>query len=179
MIKTIAITVVVLLAVAVVAVLILAAAKPDTFQVARSTSIKAPPEKIFPLINDFRSWTAWSPYEKKDPDMKRSFSGASSGKGAVYEWDGDKNVGKGRLEIADTSPPSKITIKLGMIRPFEANNIVQYTLEPKGDSTNVTWAMQGQTPFLGKVVHVFIDMDRMVGQDFEIGLANLKAIAEK
>ena len=179
MFKTIALTIVVLLGIAIVAVLILAAAKPDTFRIARSTSIKAPPEKIFPLINDFRSWTAWSPYEKKDPDMKRTFSGAPSGKGTVYEWEGDKNVGSGRMEIADTSPPSKVTIKLDMIKPFAAHNIVEYTLERKGDATDITWAMQGQTPYFAKIIHVFINMDKMVGRDFEAGLADLKALAEK
>ena len=179
MIKTIAITAAVLFTVAIVVVLALAASKPDTFKVARSASIAAPPEKIFPLINDFRSWTSWSPYETKDPDMKRSYSGAASGKGAIYEWDGDKNVGKGRLEIADTVAPSKLTIKLDMIKPFEANNVVEYTLQPKGDATEVTWAMQGRTPFLGKVVHVFLDMDKMVGNDFAAGLAKLKTVAER
>ena len=178
MFKTIALAIIVLLAVAVVVVLILAASKPDVFRVARSTSIKAPPDKIYALINDFHQWTAWSPYEKKDPDMKRTFSGAASGKGAAYEWEGDKNVGKGRMEIADTSP-SRITIKLDMLKPFEAHNTVVYTLEPRGDSTNVTWAMEGQTPFLGKVIHVFIDMDKMVGRDFEDGLASLKTLTEK
>jgi hypothetical protein len=111
--------------------------------------------------------------------MKRSFSGAAAGKGAVYEWEGDGNVGKGRMEIADIAPPSKLTIKLNMLKPMEANNIVEYTLDRRGDVTNVTWALQGQTPFLGKVLHVFIDMDKMVGRDFEAGLADLKAVAEK
>ena len=179
MFKTIALAIVVLLAVTVVVVLILAASKPDVFRVARSTSIKAPPDKIYALINDFHRWTAWSPYEKKDPDMKRTFSGATSGKGAAYEWEGDKNVGKGRMKIADTSPPFRITIKLDMLKPIEAHNTVVYTLEPRGDSTNVTWAMEGQTPFLGKVIHVFIDMDKMVGRDFEEGLASLKTLTEK
>jgi uncharacterized protein YndB with AHSA1/START domain len=142
-------------------------------------SIKAPPEKIFALINDFQSWSAWSPYEHKDPGMKRSYSGAASGKGAVYEWDGDKNVGKGRMEIADTFPPSKVTLKLDMVKPFDVNNIVEFTLQPNAEATNVTWALNGHTPYLAKVVHVFLDMDRMVGKDFETGLANLKATAER
>lgn len=179
MIETFAIIVVVLLVVLIAAVLIFAASKPDIFRVQRLASIKAPPGKIFALINDFRSWPAWSPYEKKDPAMKKTYSGAASGKGAVYEWEGDKNVGKGRIEIADASPPSKVTLKLDMIKPFAAHNIVEFTLEPIGDSTNVTWAMNGHTPYIAKVMHVFVDMDRMVGKDFEAGLANLKAVAEK
>lgn len=179
MIKTIVITVAVLLVVAVAAILIYAATKPDTLRVQRATSIKAPPDKIFALINDFNAWGAWSPYEKKDPAMKRTRSGAPIGKGAVYEWDGNKDVGKGRMEIVDTSPPSKITIKLDFEKPFEGHNIVDFTMEPKGDSTNVTWAMQGRSPYFAKVIGVFINMDRMIGQDFEVGLANLKALAEK
>jgi Polyketide cyclase / dehydrase and lipid transport len=179
MLKTIVIVVLVLLVLAVVVVLVLAAAKPDTFRVQRATSINAPPEKIFALINDLHGWGAWSPYEKKDPAMKRTFSGAPSGKGAVYEWDGDKNVGAGRLAIANASPPSKVTLNLDMFRPLEAHNMVVFTLEPKGESTNVTWAMDGKVPYLAKIVHVFLNVDKMVGQDFEAGLANLKAVAEK
>ena len=175
MIKIIAIVFVVLIA----GLLIYAATKPDTFRVQRSTSIKAPPEKIFPLINDFHSFGAWSPYEKKDPSMKRTLNGAASGKGAVYEWEGDHNVGKGRMEITDTSPPSKVTINLDFVKPFETHNIVEFTLEPKGDSTDVTWAMHGPSPYIAKVMHIFFNMDNMVGKDFETGLANLKTIAEK
>ena len=162
-----------------VAVLVYAATRPDTFRVQRSASIKAPPEKIFPLLNDLRSFKRWSPYENKDPAMQRTYGGAASGKGAVYEWEGNSNVGKGRLEITDTSPPTGVTLKLDFVKPFEAHNIVQFTLEPQGESTNVTWAMHGPLPYLAKVMHVFFNMDRMVGKDFETGLANLKDIAEK
>ena len=160
-------------------VLVLAATKPDVFQVQRSASIKAPPEKIYPLISSLRAFNRWSPYEQKDPAMKRAYIGAESGKGAAYEWDGNKEVGAGRIEIADVSPPSKVTLQLEMFKPFEAHNMVEFRLEPQGDSTNVTWAMQGKVPYLAKVVHVFFNMDNMVGGDFETGLANLKAIAEK
>ena len=111
--------------------------------------------------------------------MKKTFSGASVGKGAIYEWEGDKNVGSGRIEIADTAPPNKVSIKLDMIKPFAAHNQVEFRLEPRGDVTDVTWAMNGHTPYLAKVMHVFIDVDRMVGQDFEAGLASLKSVAEK
>jgi uncharacterized protein YndB with AHSA1/START domain len=167
------------LLVAVAAVLVLAATKPDTFVVQRTASINAPPEKIFPLINDFDNWASWSPYEKKDPAMKRTRSGAASGRGSVYAWEGDKNVGKGRMEIAEASPPSRITLKLDFEKPFAAHNIVDFTLEPKGQTTSVTWAMHGPVPYLAKIVHVIFNMDRMVGQDFEAGLANLKALAER
>jgi carbon monoxide dehydrogenase subunit G len=179
MLRTVIGTLALIVLLAIGTVLALAATKPDTFRVQRSTSIKAPPEKVFALINDFRSWSAWSPYEHKDPDMKRTFVGNPSGKGAIYEWDGDKNVGSGRITITDTAPPSKVLIDLDMIKPFPAHNLVEFSLEPQGDATNVTWAMRGQVPFPAKVVHVFFDMDRMVGGDFATGLANLKATAER
>ncbi len=175
MLKTIGIVVVVLIA----AILAFAATKPDTFRVQRGATIKAPPEKIFPLLNDFQRWEAWSPWEKKDPAMKRTFSAVTSGKGAQYAWEGNKEVGQGRMEIAESVPASKLAIKLDFAKPFEAHNTVEFTLEPKGDSTGVTWAMRGETPYLAKIVHVFIDMDKMVGKDFEAGLANLKNVVEK
>jgi K+-transporting ATPase KdpF subunit len=178
MLKVIAI-VAVIIVVLLAAVLVYAATRPDTFRVQRTTAVKAPPAKIYALINDLRGWGAWSPYEKKDPAMKRTYGGTPSGKGAVYEWEGDHNVGKGRMEITDTSPPSRVTINLDFVKPFETRNIVEFTLEPQGDSTNVTWAMHGPSPYIAKVMHVFFDMDSMVGNDFETGLANLKAIAEK
>jgi carbon monoxide dehydrogenase subunit G len=175
MLKIIAIIVAVLIA----GVLALAATKPDTFRVWRSASIKAPPEKIFTLIDDFRRWGAWSPWEAKDPAMKRTFGSATSGNGAVYAWEGNKDVGQGRMQIIDSSPPSKLTIKLDFLKPFEAHNVVEFTLQPQGEATNVIWAMQGDTPYFAKIIHVFIDMDSMVGKDFESGLAKLKAVAEK
>jgi uncharacterized protein YndB with AHSA1/START domain len=170
--------VLVVLAVPVAVVLVLAANKPDVFHVERATNIKAPPDRIFAVINDFHKWGAWSPYEKKDPAMKRTYGGAGSGKGAVYAWAGDKNVGHGRMEIMDSTPPSKIVLKLDFVKPFEAHNIVEFTLDARGDSTDVRWAMHGPTPYLAKVMHVFFDMDSMVGNDFEAGLANLKTLAE-
>jgi uncharacterized protein YndB with AHSA1/START domain len=162
----------------VAALLVAAATKPDTFRVQRAARIKAPPEKIFPLINDLHRWRAWSPYEKKDPTMKRTLNDIASGKGAVYEWEGNKDVGKGRMEIADTSPPSKVIVKLDFVRPFEAHNIVEFTLEPNGDSTHVTWAIHGPSPYISKLMGIFINMDSMIGRDFEAGLANLKTVAE-
>jgi uncharacterized protein YndB with AHSA1/START domain len=160
-----------------------AATKPDTFRVQRSLVINAPPEKIFALVQDLQSWTAWSPYEKKDPDMKRMHSGARMGKGAVYEWDGDKNVGRGRVEIVEATQPEKVAIKLDFISPFEAHNMAEFTMQPQADGANagtrVTWAMHGPNLFIGRVISVFIDMDSMVGKDFADGLQNLKAAAER
>jgi uncharacterized protein YndB with AHSA1/START domain len=161
------------------AVLILAAMKPDTFRIQRAAAIKAPPEKIFPLINDFKAWSAWSPYETKDPAMQRTFSTATSGKGATYAWDGNSNVGAGNMLITDAPAPSKVALDLNMTRPMTAHNKVEFTLVPAGETTTVTWAMQGGTPYFAKIIHVFFNMDKMVGGDFETGLKNLKAAAEK
>lgn len=164
--------------VALVAVLGLAATRPDVFRVERSTSIKAAPEKIFPLIADFHQWAAWSPWEKMDPAMKRTFSGAASGKGAVYAWEGNSKVGAGRMEVTD-AVPSKITLQLDFIKPFEGHNIAEFTLTPNGETTNVTWAMHGPAPFISKLIGLFCNMDKMIGKDFETGLANMKVAAEK
>ena len=169
----------VILAVAIAVILILAATKPDTFRVQRATNVRAPPEKIFPLIDDFHRWGSWSPYEHKDPAMKRTYSGAASGKGAVYAWDGNKNVGSGRMEILDASAPAKIVIKLDFFTPFEGHNTAEFTMLPQGDGTSLTWLMHGPAPFMAKIMHVFMNIDRMVGKDFEIGLENLKRLTEK
>jgi hypothetical protein len=175
MLKIIAIIVVVLL----IALLIYAMTRPDTFRVQRTTRINAPPEKIFPLINDYRGWGSWSPYEKLDPAMKRTYSGAANGKGAVYEWEGNNKAGKGRMEITNSSSPTQVVINLDFVKPFEAHNIVEFTLDAKGNATDVMWAMRGRSPYIAKVMGIFFNMDRMVGKDFETGLANLKAVTEK
>lgn len=174
MFKKLGIGVVVLLA----ALFGFAATKPDTFQVERTASINAPPEEISALISDFHGWSAWSPYEQMDPTMERTFSGAANGQGAVYEWAGNSKAGAGRMEITE-STPSRIAIQLDFTKPFESRNIAEFTLEPRGDATSVTWAMHGPNHYLGKVMGIFFNMDSMVGSDFETGLANLKAIAEK
>ena len=174
MFRTIAIVAILALA----ALLIFAATRPDSFRVERATSIKAPPEKVFALINDLRRWDAWSPYDKKDPAMKRTLSGAASGPGAVYEWDGNQEIGKGRMEITDSSPPSKITIRLDFVKPFEAHNVVEFTLRPQDEATLVTWAMHGPSPYISKLMGIFFSMDKMIGKDFEAGLANLRTVAE-
>lgn len=169
----------VVLAIAIAVVLILAASKPATFSVARAIDVKAPPEKIFALINDFHQWVSWSPYENKDPAMKRSYSGAESGTGAVYGWEGNGNVGAGRMEILDASVPSKILIKLDFFKPFEGHNTAEFTMLPQGGATHVSWVMRGPAPFISKLMQVFMNLDRMIGKDFEIGLANLKKLTEK
>lgn len=177
MLKTLAIIGVVLV-VAIAGVLLYAATKPDSFRVQRVVLINAPPDKVFPLINDFKAWPAWSPYEKKDPAMKRTYGAVTAGKGATYAWDGDKNVGQGSMEIVESSP-RKILTKLDFLKPFEAHNMAEFVLEPKGDSTSVTWAIYGPSPYMSKVIGTFINIDDMIGRDFEKGLADLKAAAEK
>lgn len=173
----------VVLAAAIAIVLILAAIKPDTFSVQRTALIKAPPEKIFSLINNFHQWGGWSPWENKDPAMKRTFSGAESGRGAVYAWDGNKNVGSGRMEILEAASPSKIVIKLDFFKPFEGHNTAEFTMLPQSDgslaATNVLWVMHGPAPFISKLMQVFMNIDSMIGKDFEAGLANLKRLTEK
>ena len=175
MLKIIVLTIIVLIA----ALLIYAATRPDTFRVQRTTSMNAPPDKVFGLINDFHTWASWSPWEKKDPAMKKTHSGAPQGKGAVLEWDGNKDVGTGRMEVLESVPTSKIAIKLDFLKPFEAHNQAEFTLTSNASSTQVTWAMYGPQPFMMKVMDIVMNMDKMVGKDFEAGLANLKAIAEQ
>ena len=161
------------------ALLAYASTKPDTFHVQRSASITAPAEKIFSIIDNFSQWPAWSPWEKIDPAMKKTLSGAANGTGAISEWDGNSEVGTGRIEITESSPASRITMKLDMLKPFEAHNIVEFTLASNGGATNVTWAMHGHSPYVAKVMSLFMDCDKMVGKQFEEGLENLKTIAEK
>jgi hypothetical protein len=174
MIKTIAL----IAAAALGALLIFAATRPDTFRVERTASIKAPPEKLHGLINDMKVFNTWNPYNLKDPNIKGEYQGPQAGPGAVYRFAGNKDVGKGSIAIVDTSP-SKVTMKLDMLEPFEGHNVVEFLLAPKGDATEVTWAMHGPSPYLGKLMGLVFNMDSMIGRDFEAGLANLKARAEK
>lgn len=160
------------------AVLLFASTRPDIFRVERSLPIKAPPERIFALLDDFHHWPEWSPWEALDPDMTRTHSGKARGTGAVYEWQGNSKVGHGRMEITHSSAPSKLGFKLDFLRPFEAHNTAEFTLQPQGDATLVHWAMSGPAPFISKLVGLVISMDRLVGKDFEVGLANLKAVTE-
>ncbi|CAH1661158.1 Polyketide cyclase [Hyphomicrobiales bacterium] len=179
MLKTVLLSLLGLVVAGVAVVLILAARKPDSFQVTRTATINAPPERVYALIADFRAWGAWSPWEKKDPAMKRSYGGAANGVGATYAWAGDKNVGEGSMRITEAQAPGKLGLKLDFLKPFEAHNDVVFALTPQGSGTAVTWTMTGPTPFIGKIMHVFMDMDRMVGGDFESGLKAMKATAER
>ena len=174
MFSTILITLMIIIA----AVLLYAATRPNDFVTTRTATIKAPPEAIFPLINDFSRWPEWSPYEKLDPNMKRTLSGAQSGKGAAYAWEGNGKAGKGRMEIVNSVPSSLVALKLDFEKPFRASNSVDFTLTPSGDTTAVSWAMRGSRPFIAKLMGLFMNFDTLIGRDFEVGLANLKRNTE-
>lgn len=173
MIKTISL----LALAAVLGLLAYAATRPDVFRVERSARIQAPPARLFALINDLKGFNTWNPYEKKDPAIKGSYGSVVAGPGAFYGWE-SKEVGVGSMQILEVQPDAKVTMKLDFIKPFEAHNIVEFTLQPDGGATRVTWAMHGPANFMAKLMHVFIDVDSMVGKDFEQGLGNLKALAE-
>lgn len=172
-------TVLIAIVVAVVALLAFAATRPAAFRIERASTINAPAEKVFGFLNDFRQWAGWSPWEKMDPGMQRTHSGATSGKGAIYAWEGNKAVGAGRMEITDSTPPNRLGLKLDFLRPFEAHNTIEFLLKPSGSGTEITWAMAGNNNFMGKLMSVFMNMDKVIGKDFEAGLANLKGLAEK
>jgi hypothetical protein len=173
-----ALTIMLVVLVLVGVVLAIAATKPNEFAVQRTARIRATPDRIFPHIADFRRWEAWSPWERLDPAMRKTHSGAASGPGSVYEWEGNSKVGTGRMEITQVTPPTGATVKLDFLKPFEAHNTATFTLVPAGDGTDVTWRMHGPSPFVTKVMGIFFNMDNMVGKDFERGLANLKSVAE-
>ncbi len=163
----------------VVIILGLAMAQPNSFAVSRSIAINAPAEKIYPLVSDFHQWSLWSPWEHLDPGMKRTFAGPVAGKGAVYSWEGNDAVGAGRMEITGAQPPSQVEIKLDFLKPIESQNSTVFTLQPGAGGTRVVWTMSGPSSFMTKLMGVFVSMDKMVGPDFEKGLASLKTAAEK
>jgi uncharacterized protein YndB with AHSA1/START domain len=174
MFKNIVLAVVVLIAL----VMVYAATRPDSFRLERTISIQAPPDRVFALINDFHRWATWSPWEKIDADLKRSYGGPVEGVGAAYGWEG-RQTGVGHMEIVESSPPSRVLIKLDFVKPFEAHNTAEFSLRAQGDATVVTWAMYGPSPYISKLIGLFVSMDRMVGKDFETGLKNMKSAAEK
>lgn len=171
-------TILIIVAVVIAAILIYAAMKPDSFAVQRTARINAPAEQIFPLINDLKRFTTWSPFEK-DPAMKRTFTGAETGRGQVYAFDGNRNVGAGDVSIVDTVQNQKIAMRLRMTRPFACDNSVVFTLQPSGSATDVTWAMSGEQPYMAKLMSTFINCDKVVGGQFEQGFGKLKALVER
>lgn len=174
MLKKVSLAIVVLLA----AVLLFAATRPGSFEVQRTTSVRAPADKIYPLIQDMRQFNSWNPYNQKDPNAKGSYSGPAAGPGARYAFEGNKDMGKGSLEITDVQAPSRVAMRLRMVEPFAGENDVEFKLSPRGDGTDVTWAMRGASPYLAKLAGLFFDMDQMIGRDFETGLQSLKSKAE-
>jgi uncharacterized protein YndB with AHSA1/START domain len=149
------------------------------FSIVREADFKATPQKVFAEINDFRNWAAWSPWEKMDPTMQRSFSGAATGVGAKYAWVGNKKVGEGNMEITRSQAPSNLELDLHFLKPFQADNVTEFTLTPNNGGTHFKWEMRGQTPFMLRMMKMFMDMDKMVGKDFDAGLANLRGVVEK
>ena len=166
------------LVIVVVAVIALAATKPDSFRIERNIVIAATPTAIYPNLEDFRRFGAWSPWEKLDPNLKRTFSGPEKGPGASYAWTGNDAVGEGKMTITDARPNERVEVRLEFLKPMEATNKTVWALQPVGDGTRVTWSMEGPNSFAGKIFSVFADLDSMVGKDFENGLANLKRISE-
>ena len=162
----------------VVIFLIIVALQPSDFRITRSATISAPPAAVFAQVNDFHKWTGWSPWEKIDPNLQRTYDGPPAGKGSMYAWKGNKNVGEGRMTITESRPSDLILIKLQFIKPFAATNTTEFTFQPGKDQTAVTWTMTGKHQFMGKVFGLFMNMDKMIGNEFEKGLASMKSLAE-
>lgn len=154
------------------------ALQPSDFSIQRSITIAAPPATVFGLVNDFHQWEKWSPWAKLDPTMKTTFEGPASGAGAIYAWVGNSDVGEGKMTILESRAPEQVGIELEFIKPMAATNTSEFSFKPEGDGTTVTWTMAGKNNFIGKAFCLFVDMDAMVGADFEKGLASMKAAAE-
>ena len=174
MIKKILIGVVVI----VVALAVIIALQPSHYRVERSATISAPAQTVFAQVNDFHNWQAWSPWAKLDPSMKQTFEGAAAGTGAIYAWSGNSEVGEGRMTMMESHPNDLIRIKLEFLKPFAATSTTEFTFKPEGNQTAVTWSMTGENNFIAKGFHLFMNIDKMVGGDFEKGLAQMKSVAE-
>ena len=167
------------LALALVAILVVAVFRPDTMHVARSATIAAPPSAVFAVVNDFRRWDDWSPWSKLDPEMKVNFEGPPIGVGAVYKWSGNNEVGEGSTTLVESVPDEKVGMKLAFVRPFPGESDVQFTFAPEGAGTKVTWEMSGHNSFAGKVIGLVMNCEKMVARQYDQGLSNLKAVAER
>jgi hypothetical protein len=166
------------LAVIVVVFVVIVALQSSDFRIARSTTISAPPPLVFAQVNDFHKWEAWNPWGKIDPAMKQTYDGAAAGPGAIYTWAGNNEVGEGRMTIAESRPSDLIRVKLEFFKPFAATNTAEFTFIPEKNQTRVTWSMFGEKNFMAKAIHLFMNMDKMIGGQFEKGLTDMKAIAE-
>lgn len=178
MIKKVLLGAVVIIVVLVAVFAVVVALQPSHYRIERSATISAPPVTVFAQVNDFHKWGAWSPWVKMDPNMMQSYEGAPSGVGAAYSWSGNNQVGEGRMTITDSQPNDLIKIKLVFTKPFAATNLTDFTFKPQGKETAVTWSLTGDNNFVGKAFGLFMNMDKMVGNDFERGLAQMKAVAE-
>jgi hypothetical protein len=179
MIKKILLGAIVVLVLVVAICCVVVAMQPAHYHVERSATLNVPALAAFNLVNDFHKRDAWSPWAKLDPNMKTSYEGAPAGNGAVYSWTGNSDVGEGRMTITDSKPGEMIKIKLEFIKPFAATNATVFAFRPQGNQTAVTWTMDGDNNFMGKAFGLFMNMDKMVGKDFEKGLAQMKSIADK
>jgi hypothetical protein len=168
----------IVLAVIVVLVVVVIAMQPPDFSITRSITITAQPPVIFGQVNDFHNWDAWSPWAKIDPTMKQTYEGSPAGKGAIYNWAGNNMVGQGRMTITESSPSDRILIDLQFMKPLPGSNIAEFTFKPQGTQTVVTWKMSGKKSFLAKAIHLVMNMDKLIGGQFETGLAQLKSVAE-
>jgi uncharacterized protein YndB with AHSA1/START domain len=167
------------LLVVIAALLLFAATRPNSYSVSRSMTIKAPPEKLFAMVDSFPAWPLWSPYEKLDPNMKRTIGGAPSGVGATYAWSGNKNAGEGSMQIYKSQPPNVVEIQLEFTKPMAGHDTAMFTFTPKGDSTMVTWTVRGPNPYIAKLLTMFMSMDRMLGGQMMDGLMAMQKVAEK
>ena len=168
----------IVVAVLILLFLVIVAIQPSDFRITRSINIAAPAYVVFEQVNDLHKMDAWSPWLEPDPSVKKTYEGLSSGEGAVFAWDGNNQVGEGRLTVTESDPYDLVRIRLDFIKPFATTNTAEFTFEPEGDQTIVTWSMFGKQPFMGKAISLFMDMDKMIGGNFEKGLANMKNIAE-
>jgi len=166
------------LTVIVVVFIVIVALQPSDFRVARSATISAPPPAVFAQVNDFHKWEAWNPWGKIDPAMKQTYEGAPAGPGAIYTWSGNNEVGEGRMTITDSRPSELIRVKLEFFKPFAATNTAEFAFKPEGNQTLVTWSMFGEKNFMAKAVHLVMNMDKMIGGQFEKGLADMKSAVE-
>jgi Polyketide cyclase / dehydrase and lipid transport len=166
------------LAVIVVGFVAIVATQPSEFRVVRTATIAAPAPAVFAQVNDFHNWEAWNPWAKIDPAMKQAYEGAPAGTGAVYTWSGNKEAGEGRMTLIESRPSDLIRVQLEFLKPFRGTSIAEFTFKPEGDHTVVTWSMTGRNNFIAKAVHLFMDMDKMIGGNFEKGLAQMKSVVE-
>ena len=162
----------------VVVFVIIVAMQPADYRVVRSASMSAPAPAVFAQVNDFHNWEAWSPWAKRDPAMKQTYEGAAAGTGAIYTWTGNKEVGEGRMTLTESRPSELIRINLEFIKPFASSCTTEFTFKPEGDQTGVTWSMAGKNNFIAKAFCMFMNMDKMIGGDFEQGLAKMKSVVE-